>query len=503
MNFDLKKVTDDLSEFWSSFGTIVVVVVGLIALAAIGIALWRFWHSQQRSKGLSTFAAIVVMAWTSEGLLAVSLNTFKIPVGFASITFFVFEALMLAAGMKAEENRKENGEPGVIGRYVFLIGTCSGMVAAYGTHMVGLVFLRIALPPLSIGLWWLLLMSPRPDDKEEWKEAREKKRQEREATWAITPSTLLVKWGIKKPGKITTTDAQRKDQINRMVIAAEIIDDDGWRANRARKRLRKLTRTADAEMIQTVARQVRWTVDAETLMVPARQKKIGSSAIELLRAAGIEPASIDGRAVPDALPAAPAPLPEPAASGIGHSTPTPIGHLPEPPNGHRALSVGHSPSGVSDRASGTNGRALSIGHRAPLRVLDRAVPEPAASGIGHSETETSGSDDRAVPEADAGHLRDRWSPRVEVGAPRPTPTVPAQRTPEPKDPEAAELTPAEMSRAARERYRRSVEEGQPLSGAELARQFGKTDPKWGTRQIAAVRKETAEESAQDQEDQQR
>ena len=42
--------------------------------------------------------------------------------------------------------------------------------------------------------------------------------------------------------------------------------------------------------------------------------------------------------------------------------------------------------------------------------------------------------------------------------------------------------------SAREAYRRSVAEGAPLSGAALARMFGKS-PRWGVDRVAEVRAE--------------
>jgi hypothetical protein len=533
------------------------VAVGFLALIVIGISVWKFWKSKERSKGLSTFAAVVVMAWTSEGLLSTALTAFKIPAGFAAVSFFVFEALMLSAGMKAEENRKSHGEPGAIGRYVFVIGVCSGLIASFGAGSLGLAFLRIILPPLSIGQWWILLKSPRDDDKPEWKEARKKRVEEREATWAITPRTLLVKWGIMKPGKATTTEAQRAHQMTQMVIAAEIIDAEGTaikrsrRARKASRRLRKLTRTADAEMIRDVARQVRWTVDAERLMVPSKQTQGEPVALDILLA-GSAQLAIDQPPArqSEALPAGPPPAaPGIAVSGIGQSEPE---DGPQSGTSGRAVesgtvpqAIGHFPSGsrqaaesgTAGRSSGMNGRAFPVGHRAvESGVVGRALPEGAVLVIGQSEPEDarqSGTAGRAVgpgtgPQANGNAYRP-----TPVPAPRresqPARTVEVDqdqaavvdvdvddaadveqgqeqqpaRTVEVEAGQTAGLTPAQEREAARQLYRRTVANGEPISGAELARRFGRTDPKWGTRQIDAVRRQMAAPAAQDEEDQPR
>lgn len=59
-------------------------------------------------------------------------------------------------------------------------------------------------------------------------------------------------------------------------------------------------------------------------------------------------------------------------------------------------------------------------------------------------------------------------------------------------PEPAAFDPAssaDLRELARELYRASVGEGEPLSGAELARRFGKS-PRWGVDRVNEVRRET-------------
>ncbi|SCL21170.1 hypothetical protein [Micromonospora aurantiaca (nom. illeg.)] len=144
---------------------------------------------------------------------------------------------------------------------------------------------------------------------------------------------------------------------------------------------------------------------------------------------------------------------------------------------HRALP--ESESTAEDRAPVIERPALpevksGTGHRAPV-IERRALP-----------AEESGTVSRALPEVEPtiGHTA-----RVRVPGPRHgSGATPAQQDRAlPAD--VARMTDAQQRQSARDIYRASVAAGAPIKGAELARMYGKTDPKWGTRRIAEVREE--------------
>jgi hypothetical protein len=267
-----------LTALWDQHQDAAVIGAGALALVLVAVVAWRIWHSAERSKILDRLTAVVVMAWTSEGLVHVALSTFKLPAAFVAITFFVFEAMMLSAGMKAEEYRRRRGVPGPAGRYVFLIAAVSGVVSSFGAGSAGEVFLRIVLPPLAVGLWWISLLMDRADDTEEIKAARTRAAEEREATWVHTPRSVAVRLGLMKPGRSTTTEAQREAQIRRMVELADAADGRTGKA-RARRlaRLRRLTRTADEAMVVEVAERVERARDSERRMLPDRAGLTGQA----------------------------------------------------------------------------------------------------------------------------------------------------------------------------------------------------------------------------------
>ena len=280
MGVDVQKISAEVTRFWENYGALVILGTGVFALLLVSWALWRFSRTGNKSKVVSTIAAVVVMLWTSEGLLAVTVGEFGVPWQFAGVAFFVFEAMMLAAAMKAEENRRERGLPGAAGQYVFVIAVTSGVISAFGAETVGEIVLRVILPPLAVGLWWILLVSDRDDDSEEIQEKRRQKLAEREATWAITWTTLLVRWGVKKPGRSTTTAAQREHLRDRMVALAdqaETLNKDSRRRKKLVRKLRVLTRNADEALVAEVAERVDRARRAEELMIAPSATRAGAS----------------------------------------------------------------------------------------------------------------------------------------------------------------------------------------------------------------------------------
>lgn len=270
MSVDIARIAAGINDFWSHWGAPVILVVGITALGLIGFAAVRFARTRDRSKVVSTITAAVVMAWTSEGLLEVALRQMRLPLPFALMTFFVFEAMMLSAAMRAEEHRAAKGVPGPAGRYVFLLAVCSGIISAFGADTPGVIILRVILPPLAVGLWWIGLTAERSSDTEAMRAERARLAAEREATWVWTPRTLLVQLGLMKPGTITVTQAQREHRTRRMVILADrAACTTGWPRDRAVRRLRKLTREADDAMVTEVAARASRARRAEELMVAA------------------------------------------------------------------------------------------------------------------------------------------------------------------------------------------------------------------------------------------
>lgn len=273
----LKNAGNEVAEFVTTYDDAIALGAGLV----VTLVLVRAFRAMikrpgNKAKRVANFSAVITMVWTSEGLLNVAIADWGVPWQIATIGFCVFEAMLIAAWLTAEENRTEYGSPGTAGLYAFLIASVQGAVAASGAGTFGEVLMRLVLPPLAVGLAWVLLARPRPTDKEEWKAARIKRAEEREATWVWTPNTILVRWGIRQPGKVTVTEAQRKHRIDQMVELVDAIETapDGKGGDKvkvkARRKLRTLTRAADPADIAEAALRADRAANFEVLLLPSK-----------------------------------------------------------------------------------------------------------------------------------------------------------------------------------------------------------------------------------------
>lgn len=83
-------------------------VVVVVVTAVVKVA-----RSRQRDRAVAGLTAVVVLAWTSEGLWEVARFTLGLlPLGFAVMTFFVYEAMMLTCALQAERHLKRHPSPG-------------------------------------------------------------------------------------------------------------------------------------------------------------------------------------------------------------------------------------------------------------------------------------------------------------------------------------------------------------------------------------------------------
>src|SRR5690606_32946291 len=161
--------------------------------------------------------ALVVLAWTSEGLWEVARYTLGLPLGFAVMTFFVYEAMMISCALQAERHRKRHPSPGPAGRYVWVLACITATVVALNASSLVEALLRFTLPLAAAGLWWVGVTAEREDDPDKVKQLREAEQARREAVWAVSWRRLLVAVGVMRPGTQTLTGAERERRIRQMV----------------------------------------------------------------------------------------------------------------------------------------------------------------------------------------------------------------------------------------------------------------------------------------------
>lgn len=267
---DLGGVGEQVSTFWDRHGYVLIAGLTALVIVMLVTAVVRIARSPQRDRWVAGLTAVVVLAWTSEGLWEVARFTLGLPLGFAAMTFFVYEAMMITCALQAERHRKHHPSPGPAGRYVWVLASVTATVVALNASTLVEALLRFTLPLAAAGLWWIGITAERDHDPAEVKQLRDAERARREAIWAISWRQLLVTVGVMRPGPQTLTDAERERRILQMVTAADQLQSaapGSRRAERALRRLRRLARLASANDIAAVrARVVRSTRIAELVM---------------------------------------------------------------------------------------------------------------------------------------------------------------------------------------------------------------------------------------------
>lgn len=272
MSFDIGRITEAVNAFWADYGYALIVGVAVLVVALVVTAVVKVARSRQRDRWVAGLTALVVLAWTSEGLWEVARFTLGLPLGFAVMTFFVYEAMMITCALQAERHRKHHPSPGPAGRYLWVLAGITATVVALNAASLVEALLRFTLPLAAAGLWWVGVTAKREDDPDEVKQLREAERARREAIWAISWRRLLVAVGVMRPGAQTLTDAERERRIRQMVTAADKLHaatPGSRRANRALQRLRKLARVASANDIATVRARVARTTRIAEVVMPA------------------------------------------------------------------------------------------------------------------------------------------------------------------------------------------------------------------------------------------
>jgi hypothetical protein len=376
MSFDISRIGEQVNAFWVEYGYAVIAGLAVLVVAVVVTAVVTVARSRQRDRWVAGLTAVVVLAWTSEGLWEVARFTLGLPLGFAVMTFFVYEAMMLTCALQAERHRKHHPSPGPAGRYVWVLAGTTATVVALNAASLVEALLRFTLPLAAAGLWWVGITAERADDPDKVKQLRVAERARREAIWAISWRRLLVAVGLMRPGAQTLSEAERERRIRQMVTAADQLHTAGpgsRRAARALQRLRKLARLASANDIAAVrARVARTTRIAELIMPAADPPAAGDHVAVSAYHQG------NGRVLP-----AGCPVPARDGGGSPGSGPDVLGGTapfhPDPPgsvSGNGAASVEHRPETDAPRGGGRDAAQRvyedSVGKGRPLSSRDVA-----------------------------------------------------------------------------------------------------------------------------------
>jgi hypothetical protein len=124
---DLDRIGEQVSSFWDDYAYVGAVAgAGVLVVALVVTAVVKVARSRQRDRWVAGLTALVVLAWTSEGLWEVARFTLGLPLGFAVMTFLVYEAMMLTCALQAERHRKHHPSPTSFSRPGRARGTPNG-----------------------------------------------------------------------------------------------------------------------------------------------------------------------------------------------------------------------------------------------------------------------------------------------------------------------------------------------------------------------------------------
>lgn len=298
MSFDPARIAAVLNALWESDGGWIMLGAAVFTVLLVLVAVVVIVRSRQRDRWVSGLTALVVLAWTSEGLWEVARHTLGLPIGFAIMTFFVFEAMMVSSAMQAERHRRRHGTPGPAGQYVWVLASLTALVVALNAATLVEAVLRFALPLAAAGLWWVGVTAERDSDDDEVRQRRAEAAARREAEWAITPTVVLVWLGLKRPGAVDVTAGERERRIRKMVKAADryaTAEPSSRTARRALRKLRKLARLAAAKDVAEVAARVARTTGIVDLVLPATNAATAPVDAATLAAAWPASPDTDGR----------------------------------------------------------------------------------------------------------------------------------------------------------------------------------------------------------------
>lgn len=383
MSFDISRIGEQVNAFWVEYGYALVAGVAVVVVAVVVTAVVKVARSHQLDRWVAGLTALVVLAWTSEGLWEVARFTLGLPLGFAVMTFFVYEAMMITCAMQAERHRRRHPSPGPAGRYVWVLASITATVVAFNAETLVEALLRFTLPLAAAGLWWVGITAERDDDPDEVKQLRESERARREAIWAISWRRLLVAVGVMRPGTQTLSDAERERRVRQMVAAADQLQaarPGSRRADRALRRLRRLARLASANDIATVRARVARATRIAELVMPATDP----AAIDDHARAMVPHHQGNGHASPAGSPVSGDDGGSGTASDVLGGT-APFHPIPAGVSGNGGASVKHEPDQAGASGDGSREAAERV-YRDSVRKGRRLSSRDLARTVGCSPT---------------------------------------------------------------------------------------------------------------------
>lgn len=232
---------------WSRDHAPALVVGGLaVCVTLLAWLVRRAVRSGRPDAWLARLSFLVGLAWSGEAMWEVATQKLRLSPVFAGFGFFLFEAMMATAMIRAERAHAKRGRAGRHGRAVWLIAVVAGLIAAMAGDSAVEVGLRLAVPLLVAHQWWVGLAGDgvaRPADAISW-------------TW--TPRRVLVAVGLARPGLTDLSTVDRERQVRAVAKVAHRLHSTSWRWRRGwcQMRLRSLAMRADDAVLDAARARV-------------------------------------------------------------------------------------------------------------------------------------------------------------------------------------------------------------------------------------------------------
>lgn len=445
---------DQLAQFWTTYGTAVILTIGAVTVALGAVLGWRWFRHGEAHKRTGTLAVVLATAFSAEGMWEVATQALHLETYIALVLFAMFEVVMVNQGLLA----KHKLDPAVPGSprkhmvFVWLIAFATGGIASTNSDNLTEFCLRLVAPSVAAGIWWTTLTA---DGVVKDKDAVT-------VRWSLRRLALWV--GAIEPGENDVKDVDRERRLSKLIDLANARQRGDLSKRQARK-LSRLERHADDAMLDEVIRRMdrsAWFNSALDTPAPLAAGTPATVPVPLALSPVEPPAApvpaphlgtpANGSGTPGPAPlngastgaAAPLPngsgtltqristpafsTPAPRANGTGTGTPTPSltsGGAPDStPEDEVLLTVLRDPARVPREADGTVPikraiKVLGVGRPRAMRLLSTLgllrVPDPddgsgTPDGTPPADGSGTGADDEdRHPEPINGH-------RILIGA---------------------------------------------------------------------------------------
>lgn len=220
------------------------------ALALLTVVLVVVAAAKLRGGNVDKRAAKLVMllglAWSAQAMYEIATGTFHIEHQVALVICGVFEFALWVTTRRAEAAMETFGWPGKAGRTAWILAGGMALVAALNAPGVGGAAFRLAIPLVVTKLWWdgLVGEGAKPEGEE--------------SSWLWTPTKVLVRLGLKAPGKNDVSKVQR-DWLTEKMTKLEFTRQFGPKdkQDKVKMKLAKAALSADQEIIEVVRGRVR------------------------------------------------------------------------------------------------------------------------------------------------------------------------------------------------------------------------------------------------------